>query len=253
MGNNVDCGIVGYSPTSTCIRLDPSESTGPYWHRVLPLSRGKHLILDLSLIQDAQSNLVQDLQVMTSMLQRKQMSLILNNVPISVVGLLGEKKSALGDIQVMNLIAPYRCAACKRDETIIVPLGADLSPSLAEQIKQPEAIACQSCSGAMTFEGDHKIFFSSAALLRCFTPEPSEQKDLALAIQDVEGTAPRDRMSMSQNLSRHVWWLGLDQANQPQTTGGKESVKWLSREMAFAAALLVVNVILFVWLVSRID
>jgi hypothetical protein len=209
--------------------------------------------LDLSLCGTTRQNLVQDIQVMSSMLQRKGMRVVLSRVPSTLVHKLGNAKTALKDIRCMDIFAPYYCPICEQQVAVLLPLSAKAAQAIKENQVPPSTITCESCHSEMKFNDDPKSFFSFLDFVPVFDPVGMQDSDVRQAILDAGQTNTRDRGNISQNLGRHVWWLRLEQTEFGGPRVRTSQDKNRSLETGFAIGLLALNLGLFIWLVSRMS
>lgn len=247
MGDTFNCGVVGYAQDITYIRLEPNKDNGPFWHQMLPWIRGRHFVWDLT-HKEVQANLVvQDLALMGSMLQKKNVRLWLRGVSPDLARLLSNQKLPLPNVSCLDVDAPYFCSLCSSLRALTLNLDPTLHKELAQGTGFPKAPPCPTCKSEMRFNDIPRQYFSFLAQMQNSSSSFLDPASVNRAFNDAE----LNRVGGASHLDKKLWWSGNAQENGRGGNRGPTPVL-LVVETGLTVALLVTMLALLGALLERL-
>ena len=151
--------LVGHDGDLTFVGIHVDAESGSFWDKILPLVRGRHLVLDLSGVGSEPSSFIQEVLMLASVLQRRETRLWLSRVPASVVRKLGARSAAISGTSCLSLEAPFFCTVCETEASVLL----DMKPELLRTGTHDEGILnkqrCSKCFSAMQFNAMPEMYF----------------------------------------------------------------------------------------------
>ncbi len=247
MGDTFNCGVVGYAQDITYIRLEPNKDNGPFWHQMMPWIRGRHFVWDLT-HKEVQANLiVQDLALMGSMLEKKNIRLWLRGVSPDLARLLSNQKLPLPNVSCLDVDAPYFCSLCSSLRALTLNLDPALHRELARGTGFPQAPICPTCKSEMRFNDIPRQFFSFLTLMHNNINSFLDPSLVNRAFNDAE----LSRAGGASHLDKKLWWSGNAQEYRGGANSGTMPLA-LAVETGISVTLLVTNLALLGALLERL-
>jgi len=247
MGETFKCGVVGYARNITYIRLEPNKDKGPFWHQMLPWIKGNHFVWDLT-HKDVKANLIiQELPLMSSMLQKRNVKVWVRGVTPDLARLLSKQKTSLPNVSCLDVEAPYYCSLCSSLHALTLNLCPTKYRELSSGKGYPEAPPCPVCKTSMRFNDIPQQFFSFLNLTHAPNNNFLDPSLVNRAFNDAE----LSRAGSSSHLDKKLWWSGNNQEHRGDVDANDKLIT-VSIETGIAMALIVTTLALLGAMLARL-